>query len=139
MAKAISECMTSDPKCVEADAPIVEAARVMHKNDVGDVLVTEDGKLAGLVTDRDIVVRAVAEGRDPESTAVSEVCTSDVHTLSPDDSVEDAVALIREHDVRRVPVVEDGKPVGIITMGDLARDLDPKSALADVSSAEPNN
>jgi CBS domain-containing protein len=84
-------------------------------------------------------VRVVAEGKDPNSTTVGDVATTDLHTLSPDDSVEDAIALVREHNVRRVPVVEGAKPVGIVSIGDLALERDKDSALADMSAAPANN
>jgi CBS domain-containing protein len=101
-------------------------------------VVEEEGRAAGILTDRDIVVRAIAEGRDPGSTTVGEVCSSDLTTLTPDQSIDDAVRLMREHDVRRLPVVQDGRPVGIVSLGDLAVELDPDSALADISAAPPN-
>ena len=135
MAQSINELMTHDPHTVEADASLVEAARAMKAHDVGDVLVTEGGGLAGIVTDRDIVGRAGAAGRDPPSVTAGEVCSRDVHTLTPDQSVDDAIELVRRHDVRRVPVVQDGRPVGIVSLGDLAIARDPDSALADISAA----
>jgi len=105
---------------------------------VGAVLVVDGGTLAGIVTDRDIAVRAVADGADPEATRVSEVCSADVATLTVDQTVEDAIRLVREHDVRRIPVVQDGRPAGIVTIGDLAIERDSDSALADISSEPPN-
>jgi CBS domain-containing protein len=137
MAQPIREVMTPDPRTVEPDATVTEAARVMSQDDIGAVLVTEQGRVSGILTDRDIVVRGVAEGRDPEATRVSEVCTSDPVTLTVDQSVEDAIRLVREQDVRRIPVVQDGRPAGIVSIGDLAIERDPDSALADLSS-EPS-
>lgn len=137
MAQPIREVMTSDPRTVEPDATVTEAARVMSQDDIGAVLVTEQGRVSGILTDRDIVVRGVAEGRDPAATRVSEVCTSDPVTLTVDQSVEDAIRLVREQDVRRIPVVQDGRPAGIVSIGDLAIERDPDSALADLSS-EPS-
>jgi CBS domain-containing protein len=84
-------------------------------------------------------VRVVAEGKDPTSTTVSEVATTDLHTLSPDDSIDDAIKLVREHNVRRVPVIEGAEPVGIVSIGDLALERDKDSALADLSGAPANN
>jgi CBS domain-containing protein len=110
----------------------------MSQDDIGAVLVTEQGRVSGILTDRDIVVRGVAEGRDPAATRVSEVCTSDPVTLTVDQNVEDAIRLVREQDVRRIPVVQDGRPAGIVSIGDLAIERDPDSALADLSS-EPSN
>ena len=130
--------MTRDPRTVNADDPVVEAARVMRDSDIGDVIVMEDGQVGGIVTDRDIVVRGVADGRDPESTNVSDVCTSGVETIEPEASVDDALRLMREHDIRRLPVVRDGRPVGIISIGDLAVEREPDSTLADISAAAPD-
>ena len=138
MAQAINEVMTHDPATVETGEPIVVAARLMREEDAGNVLVVEGGRLTGIVTDRDIAVRAVAEGRDPNDTPVGDVCSRDVRTLTPDQSVEDAIELMREHDVRRVPVVQDGRPVGIVSIGDLAIERDEDSVLADLSAAEPD-
>ncbi|MFL5895266.1 MAG: CBS domain-containing protein [Thermoleophilaceae bacterium] len=139
MAESIRDVMTKDPKTVEASATLRDAAQLMDREDIGDVLVVENGEVQGIVTDRDIVVRAIAQGKDPGDTSVREVCTTDLETLSPDDSVEDAVDRVKGKDVRRLPVVEDGKPVGIVSLGDLAVDRDSDSALADISAAGPNN
>ena len=139
MARTVNEIMTHDPRTVAPSDTLVDAARVMRDADVGDVLVVEDGRLAGIITDRDIVVRAVADGRDPSSVAVRDVWTADPKTLSPDQSEDDAIRLMREWDVRRAPVVQDGRPVGIVSLGDIAVDRDTESALADISAASPNN
>lgn len=139
MAQTINEVMTHDPRTVEAGDTLVEAARVMAEADIGDVIVVEDGGVSGILTDRDIVVRAIAEGHDPGNTRVSDVCSSGVATLSPDQTVDDAVRLVREHDVRRIPVVQDGRPVGIVSLGDLAVEREPDSTLADISAASPND
>lgn len=140
MSEQVSAVMTSDPVCVGTDATVVDAARAMRDSDVGDVLVTDgDGSIVGIVTDRDIAVRAVADGTDPSTAHISEVCSSDVKTLSPDQSVDDAIALMGDRALRRVPVVEDGRPVGIVSLGDLAIDRDRESVLGQVSAAAPNN
>ena len=138
MAESIRDVMTSDPSCVEASATVQEAAELMAKNDIGNVLVVENGEVQGIVTDRDIVVRVVAKGDGPDA-SVREACTTDVQTLTPDDSIENAVKKMEESDIRRLPVVEDGKPVGIVSLGDLAKAVDSDSALADISSGSPNN
>lgn len=139
MAQSIREIMTSDPRTVDASATIADAAREMRDGDVGPVIVTADGGICGIVTDRDIAVRAVAEGRDPAATPVREICTEAVVTLTPDQTVDDAVRLMKEHDVRRLPVTQDGRAAGIVAIGDLAVERDPESALADISAAPPNN
>ena len=139
MAQSIREVMTADPQTVSSDATLEEAAREMKSDDIGAVLVTDNGGVAGILTDRDIVVRAVAEGRDPSSTKVGDVATRDVKTLTPDSSIDDAIRIVREQNVRRIPVVEDGRPAGIVSIGDLAIERDTDSALADISSEPPNN
>lgn len=138
MAKSIREIMTSNPICLPASTPIREAAQHMRENDIGDVVVEKGGKLCGIVTDRDIVVRAVAQGKDVETTDLESICSKDVTSLSPDQSDEDAVRLMREKSIRRLPVVENGKIVGLISLGDLAIDKDPRSVLAQVSAAAGN-
>jgi CBS domain-containing protein len=139
MTQTIREVMAKDPVTLPADATVMEAARCMRDRDIGDVIIIQGDRVAGILTDRDIVVRAVAEGRDPAVTKVSEVATMDVVTVSPDDSTDKAVKLMRERNIRRLPVVENGRPAGVITIGDLAMELDRNSALADISSAPPNN
>jgi CBS domain-containing protein len=139
MAQSIREVMTPDPKTVQARDSVVDAARVMRDEDIGAGIVLEEGQVAGILTDRDIAVRAVAEGRDPEKTTVGEICSRDIDALSPDQTVEEAIELVRDRDVRRVPVVdEDGQPAGIVSLGDLAIERDTDSALAEISSAPPN-
>ena len=139
MAQKVRDVMTEDLVTMPASAPISDAAKRMRDADIGDVLVMNDGTLCGLVTDRDIVVRAVAEGADPQFTKLNEICTHEVTTVGPDDAVEDVIRIMREKAVRRVPVVEGRRPVGIVSIGDLAIERDQESALADISAAEENN
>jgi CBS domain-containing protein len=139
MPEKVSEVMTHDPRTVEPSATLTEVARIMRDDDIGAVVLVENGAAAGLVTDRDIVVRAIADGRDPNATSVGEVASRDLRTLTPDQNVEDAIALMREWDVRRVVVIQDGRPVGILSLGDVAIERDAGSALADISSEPPNN
>ncbi|MGH9265306.1 MAG: CBS domain-containing protein [Acidimicrobiales bacterium] len=139
MAQKVRDVMTEDLVTLKASAPISDAAKRMRDADIGDVLVMNDGTLCGLVTDRDIVVRAVAEGADPQFTKLNEICTHEVTTVGPDDAVEDVIRIMREKAVRRVPVVEGRRPVGIVSIGDLAIERDEESALADISAAERNN
>jgi CBS domain-containing protein len=138
MAQTVEQIMTRDPRTVDSTGTIADAARVMRDNDIGDVVVVEDGQVSGIVTDRDIVIRAVADGRDPDSTAVTDVCTTGVETIEPEASVDDAVRLMRESDIRRLPVTKNGRPVGIVSLGDLAVEREPDSALADISAASPD-
>jgi CBS domain-containing protein len=138
MAQTIREVMTRNPRTVDASSPVAEAAKLMREGDIGSVIVTDGNKVTGIVTDRDVAIRAVAMDRDPKSTPVREVCSPEAVTLSPDDSVGDALQVMRQRDVRRVPVVEGNQPVGIVTLGDLAVDRDPSSVLGDISAAPPN-
>jgi predicted transcriptional regulator len=131
--------MTADPTTVKNSSSVEEAAELMRAEDIGDVLVVDrNQKLTGIVTDRDIVVRAVAGGGDVKKLRVDEVYSKDVKSVSPDSSVEDAVTMMHQEAIRRIPVVEDGKLVGIVSLGDLAVDLDPTSALAGISAAAPD-
>jgi len=110
----------------------------MRDSDIGDVIVVENGRICGMVTDRDITVRGVAEGRNISSLTLGDICSRQLTTLSPTDSVEDAVLLMREKALRRPPVVEGGKPVGIVSLGDLAITQDPHSALGNISATPAN-
>jgi CBS domain-containing protein len=139
MAQTVEEIMTRDPRTVDASDSIVDAARVMRDSDIGDVIVMDGGQVTGIVTDRDIVVRGVAEGQDPDSTSVSDVCTTGVETIEPEASVDDALRLMREKDIRRLPVAKNRRPVGIISLGDLAVEREPDSTLADISAASPDS
>jgi len=130
--------MTHDPRTVDAGASIREAAQAMRESDIGDVIVMADGQATGIVTDRDIVIRAIAEGRDPDSTTVGDVATTDLQALSPEQSVDEAVEIMRAKDIRRLPVCKHGRPVGVLSLGDLAVERDPQSALADISAASPD-
>src|SRR3954451_17956136 len=139
MGRTVQEVMTRDPRTVSPSDSIVDAARVMNEADIGDVIVAEGDEIKCIVTDRDIVVRAIAEGRDPQSTSVSDVCTPSLETIEPDASVDDALRKMREADIRRLPVVEAGRPVGIVSLGDLGGEREPDSTVADISAASPDN
>ncbi|MGH2554154.1 MAG: CBS domain-containing protein [Actinomycetota bacterium] len=139
MGQSIKEVMTPEPVTLPVSAPLTEAARAMRESDIGDVIVIDDsGKALGLVTDRDIVIRALADGRDPEKTPVGDIASTDLVTLSSDSAVEDAISLMRGKAVRRIVVTEGDQPVGIVSIGDLAIERDADSALADISRAEPD-
>ncbi|MFJ8146668.1 CBS domain-containing protein [Streptomyces sp. NPDC096048] len=138
MTQYVRDIMTGDPVTVEPQTSVTAVARIMRDQDLGTVLVTDGDELRGLVTDRDLVIRSVAEGGDPEQTTVAGACSDDVVTVRPDEELNHAVELMREHAVRRVPVVDDGRPVGIVSLGDLAMERDPESALGDISVARPN-
>jgi CBS domain-containing protein len=138
MTRTVEEIMTTNPRTVKVDDTVLEAAQVMRDSDIGDVVVVEDGQVTGIVTDRDIVVRAVAEGRDPDSARVGDIATTGAQAIEPGASVDDALRTMREHDIRRLPVVKNGRPVGIISLGDLAVEREPDSTLADISAAAPD-
>jgi CBS domain-containing protein len=134
----IREVMTPAPVAVLATDTVTAAARVMKEQDIGAVLVTTGGKLVGILTDRDIAVRVLASGFDPSAITAGDVCSPELATVGLDEETGDAVALMRQRAIRRVPVVDDGTPVGIVTIGDLALAGDQRSALADISLAPPN-
>jgi CBS domain-containing protein len=138
MVQRIRDVMTADPATLPEDATVADAARNMRDEDIGDVLVVKEGELTAIVTDRDIAVRVVAEDRPPAETRLGEIASKELATLSPEDAVTDAVRIMREKALRRVPVVEDGRPVGVVSIGDLAVERDTDSALADISASEPN-
>jgi CBS domain-containing protein len=137
MAQKVSEIMTPAPVALRSSQPVTEAAKVMRDHGIGTVLIVDDGQLRGLVTDRDIVVRAVADTRDLATTVVGEICSPDLVTVAPEDDADTVVQLMRERAVRRVPVVEDGHPVGVLSIGDMALERDERSALADISTQPP--
>ena len=127
MGKSVREVMTQNPRTVDAGSPVVEAARLMKEEDVGSVPVLENGRLTGTLTDRDIVLRIVAEGRDPQTTKVVEVASSDLVTIDPQQNLDEALRMMATHQVRRLPVVEeDGQLVGILAQADAAREASEK-------------
>lgn len=138
MAKRVRELMSKDPIRLAGTATSVEAAQQMRRANVGAVIVEDRGKVVGIVTDRDIAVRAVAEGRDPKSTRLTEICSTDLATVSPDADIDSAIAVMREKAIRRVLVEDHGKVVGIVSLGDLAIERDARSVLGQISAAPPN-
>ena len=121
MAKKVRDVMTENPACVSPSQSLAEAARILRDEDVGSLPVCEDDRVIGIVTDRDIVIRVIAEGREPEQTTVGEISSKELVTVSPDDDFEDAMRLLAEHQVRRLPVVEEDRLVGILAQADIAR------------------
>jgi CBS domain-containing protein len=125
MGQRIREVMTSNPSTIEPNKTVADAARIMKQEDAGVVPVTENGRLTGMVTDRDIAIRVVAEGKDPQSTTVSEVASTDLVTVDPQQDLDEALRLMAQHQVRRLPVVEeDGRLVGVVAQADVAREGD---------------
>src|SRR5690348_4731219 len=107
MAEQIRKVMTSNPRTLESGSSVMEAARLMRDEDVGIVPVVEGEKLVGTITDRDIAIRVVAEGRSPESTTVGEVSSRELVTIDPEQDLDEALRLMARHQVRRLPVVEE--------------------------------
>lgn len=138
MTQTVGDLMTPDPQMLGVGATVQDAARAMREYAIGDVIVCDDSGTCGIVTDRDIVVRVVAEGRDPVAVAVGDICSRDLTTVSPDTPIDAAVALMRDNALRRLPVVDGEQLVGVVSLGDLAEDRDPSSVLADISQAPAN-
>ena len=137
--REIREVMTAAPDAVRPTDTLQRAAGLMRTNDIGDVLVEDDQeRLLGIVTDRDIAIRAVAQGLNPTTVTVADVYSADAATVAPTDTVQDALERMRSHDVRRLPVVESGKAIGIVSLGDLEVETRPASPLADISTAAPD-
>ncbi|MFG2681556.1 CBS domain-containing protein [Streptomyces sp. NPDC048392] len=136
MAEYVKDVMTAGVAAVRPGSSLVEAARLMRTQHIRDVVVADGQEVVGMLTDRDIAVRAVAEGLDPMAVSVRTVCSRNPLLVSPNDPVADVEALMREHAVYRLPVVEDGLPVGTVGLGDLAA---PGSAAPDTrTGAEPD-
>jgi CBS domain-containing protein len=121
MARNIKEVMTTHVRACEPNATVADAAKLMAREDVGPIPVVEEGRITGLITDRDIVVRVVAEDKDPKATTVGQIASKDLVTVSPDEDLDDALTLMAERQVRRLPVVEGDRLVGIVAQADIAR------------------
>lgn len=140
MGHKVRDVMTPNPLTMLPEATMLEAATSMRDANIGDVLVVEgdSGPLRGILTDRDIVVRGLAAGLDPARTKLDELCSRRLVTISPDEDYENAVRVMREEKVRRLPVMQNGRAVGIVSLGDLALMSDPHSVLGEISAAPPN-
>ena len=138
--RLVSDVMTPLPATVPPETTLDEAARRMRDGDIGDVLVAGNGgsELQGILTDRDIAIRAVAAGSDPSTTTVASVMSGDLQSVSPSDTIQAAAGRMRGSNVRRLPVMEAGQPVGIVSLGDLAIATDSGQTLADISVASPD-
>ena len=127
MGKGIRDVMTSKVCSIDVDKPVAYAAKMMRDEDVGLAPIVEGERLVGTLTDRDIAIRVVAEGRDPNSTRVSEVASTDLVTIDPEQNLDEALRLMAQHQVRRIPVVEeDGRLVGVVAQADVARQADDR-------------
>jgi CBS domain-containing protein len=125
MGKSVRDLMSSNPCSIDAEKPVAYAAKMMRDEDVGLAPIVEGDRLVGTVTDRDIAIRVVAEGKDPESTKVKEIASTDLVTVDPRQNLDEALRLMAQHQVRRLPVVEeDGRLVGVVAQADVARSAD---------------
>jgi CBS domain-containing protein len=138
MAQQMRELMTPNPMVLPGTASVHEVARAMRDADMGDGIVIENTRVCGIVTDRDMVVRTIAEARDPATITLADLCRHPFLVVSPTDSVETAVRLMGTHALRRVPVVEGGQPVGMVSLGDLAVARELRAARGDISATPPN-
>ena len=120
MAKSVRDAMTGDPRSIGATASVVEAARLMREAHIGSLPITDGDKLIGMITDRDITTRVVAEAADPKATSVGDVYSQDLISVEPDNDLREALQLMARHQVRRLPVVEKGRLVGIVAQADIA-------------------
>jgi CBS domain-containing protein len=127
MESTVRESMTENPKTVAGDATVSEAARLMASEDVGSLPVVEGDELVGIVTDRDLVVQVVARGKDPDSVRVMDVYTKELVVASPEEPLDEALRRMASEQVRRLPVVDDGRLVGILAQADVAREAQPES------------
>ena len=139
MHQKVRDVMSTDVIVCDDTTSVADVARIMRDRHVGDVLVSSNGKLRGIATDRDIVVRCVAEHGDTERAGIGDLLSKDPVMVEPEAPVEDAVRSMVDHSIRRLPVVEEGRLVGVVSLGDLARDRDEKSALGSISAARPNS
>jgi CBS domain-containing protein len=128
MAKTVREAMTSNPRTTSSSQSLAEAAQIMKSEDVGSVPVVDEGKLVGVITDRDIAIRGVAEGADARSTHVGEIASRDLVTVEPQEDLDEALALMARNRVRRLLVVESGRLVGILAQADVAEEVKEKKA-----------
>ena len=134
----LGDVMTLEPIVLDAQATIADAARAMRARNVGDVLVRRDGRLCGIVTDRDLVVRGLAQ--DPKQAGtktLGDICSRELAWLPPGAGIDEAIQLMGQKAIRRIPIVENHQPVGIVSIGDLAQARDRESALGRISAAAP--
>src|ERR671931_1868054 len=125
MGQSIRDLMTANPCSIDADKSVAYAAKMMRDENVGLAPIVEGDKLIGTVTDRDIAIRVVAEGKDPEQTTVREIASTNIVTIDPQQDLDEALRLMAKHQVRRLPVVEeDGRLVGVVAQADIARAAD---------------
>jgi CBS domain-containing protein len=123
MVNSVRDAMTEDPRSIRPSASVVEAARLMRDEHIGSLPITDGETLVGVITDRDITTRVVAEAADLATTSVGDVYSQDLISVEPDKDLEEALRLMARHQVRRLPVVEGGRLVGIVAQADIALTL----------------
>jgi CBS domain-containing protein len=128
MALKVRDTMTGSPRSIDASTSVVEAAQLMREGHIGSLPITADEQLVGMITDRDIAMRVVAETADHTNTSVGDVSSRDLVTVEPDEDLDDALQLMARHQVRRLPVVENGRLVGIVAQADIALSENEKTA-----------
>jgi CBS domain-containing protein len=139
MAKRVRDAMTEDPRSIGASEPVVDAARLMREQHVGSLPVTDNEKLVGMITDRDITTRVVAEAADPKTISVGDVYSRDLISVEPDQDLDEALRLMARHQVRRLPVIENGSLVGIVAQADIAlRENETKTGELVEAISEPS-
>jgi CBS domain-containing protein len=138
MAKSVRETMTENPRSINVSASVVEAARLMREEHLGSLPITDDEQLVGMITDRDITTRVVAEASDPLRTSVEDVYSRDLITVEPDKDLDEALQLMARHQVRRLPVVESGRLVGIVAQADIALSENEKTGELVEAISEPS-
>jgi len=139
MAKRVRDAMTEDPRSIGASEPVVDAARLMREQRVGSLPVTDNEKLVGMITDRDITTRVVAEAADPKMISVGDVYSRDLISVEPDQDLDEALRLMARHQVRRLPVIENGSLVGIVAQADIAlRENEKKTGELVEAISEPS-
>lgn len=139
MVNSIQQVMTKDPIVLRSDASVAQAAMAMKDHWIGAVVVMENGRPCGIITDRDITVRAVAVGKDPSRTPIADVCSRAIASVAPAQSIDDAIKVMKSRDVKRVLVMSGDQLAGIVSLGDLAARGEASDVQLDLSRAEPNN
>ena len=137
--RTVRDIMSAAPACMPPGESVSAAALAMKRHGIGTVLVLTDGRLTGILTDRDITVRVLAENRDPRTTLIGDICSSELVVLDPDDDLARAAGLVRDRAVRRIPVLRNGTPVGVVSSGDLALEKDARAVLSGVPCAPPDS
>lgn len=127
MGKSVKDAMSSDVKAATPSLSLADAAKLMKQEDVGSVPVVDGERLIGMLTDRDIVVRGIADGSDPHAVTAGDIASRDIVTVRPDDDLDEALRLMAQHQVRRLPVVDDGHLVGVLAQADVAQEAKEKA------------